>query len=165
MNWPKTTSPSCAFTTSPPCRSTAIGLSFAPKVPMNLKEISGGVGVGVGGGGGQGPRNRGSPHMGGGGGAGVGVGGGGSVGARKSKIFRPPGGGRDPGESSSRVVKIGTSSGLIFFSSRPPRGREAVGRSSSPETGVAAREGAAVGVGAAAGRLCMRTRKSRRTTQ
>src|SRR4029077_7876394 len=113
---------------------------------------------------GQGPRKRGSPHMGGGGGGGVGVGGGGSVGTRKSKMFRPLGACRDPAASRSRVVKIGTSSGLTFFSSRPPRGREEGGRSSSPGTGVALPERVTAGVGKELGPFCIRTRASTRTT-
>src|SRR5262249_13468102 len=129
---------------------------------MNLKEISGGGGVGVGGGGGQGPSKRGSPHTGGGGGAGVGVGGGIGVGTRKSKMFRPPGAGRDWGEFSSFVVKIGTSSGLTFFSSLPVRGRDTGGCSSSPEVLTRTRPG--VGVGAASGPFCMRTSARARTT-
>src|SRR5512132_4070730 len=164
MNSPKTTAPSWAVMTRPPCVSTAIGESLGPNVPMNLKVISGGGGVGVGGGGGQGPRKRGSPQTGGGGGGGVSVGGGGTVGTRKSKMFRPLGACRGPAESRSRVVKIGTSSGLTFFSSRPPRGREDTVRSSSPGTGVALPVRVAVVVGEGSGRFCIRTRASTRTT-
>src|ERR1700693_2385370 len=54
MKRSNTTSPACAFKSWSPRTRTAIGPSRGPKVPMNLKLMSGGTGVGVGAGGGRG---------------------------------------------------------------------------------------------------------------
>src|SRR5262249_21061763 len=158
-----TTSPARAFTTLSPAASTAIGSSFGPKEPMNLKVISGGLGVGVGvggGGGGHCPKNRGSPQT----GTGVGTGGCAGtdvgVGGLKMKMFRETAPVGAPTASRSRRSKKGRSSAVSFFVS--PRPRLRFDAASSPSTpGAAAGAGRRLGTAASSRLKGTRARTSR----